>query len=227
VLSADSPTAPPVGSELIVRFTVKDRDGTYTAFNVYADVTLPSGFSVTHTTSDRGPGCSSGAPGLVCNLDFVQPGSDGHVVIWGTVTQAGPLTFSVHTRHFGEEGNPADDTATLTVQPAGQPTTGGASGGGAGSPPKAVTPPVVVGSVTIGSTLRILPPTWSATPTSVVYQWQLCTATSCKPIRGAKSTRLKLTPPEAGKSVRLVATAKIAGTTVTAVSKRVTIRKRA
>jgi hypothetical protein len=62
---------------------------------------------------------------------------------------------------------------------------------------------------------------------SVTYQWQLCTAASCKPIAGAKAKTLKLVNAYAGKSVRLVATAKIADTLVTSTSKKVAVRKRA
>jgi hypothetical protein len=219
---------------VVFRFTVADRLGTFSAFNAFADVTLPAGYTVTRTTSDRGPGCSAGPPGLVCNLDFVQPGSDGHVIIFGTVGQAGPLTISVHVRHFGEEGNTADDTATLTVQPVAPPagggggSTGGGSGGSSGGTTvaKAVSAPAVPSSGVVGATIRAKAPRWSATPSRLTYQWQLCTVSRCTAIEGATKLTLKLAPAYAGRSVRVVATAKIAGKTATTTSRKIAVRKK-
>jgi hypothetical protein len=138
------------------------------------------------------------------------------------VGQAGPLTLSVHVRHFLNEGNPADDTATLTLQPA---VSGTGGGGTTPPPPKALTPPLIVGGATVGSTLRATAPRWSATPSRVRYQWQLCTAVGCKPIVGATMRTLKLKPSYAGKSVRIVATATIAGKTVKSTSKKIAVKK--
>jgi hypothetical protein len=110
-----------VGEQIVWHVTVGERVGSQSTFGVFADVTLPAGFSVTNTYADRGSGCSAAAPGLVCNLDWVSPANPGHVTVWGTVGQAGPQTLSVHVRHQGQEANAADDTASLTLQPAAAP----------------------------------------------------------------------------------------------------------
>jgi peptide/nickel transport system substrate-binding protein len=116
-VTAEQSEAPDVGGQIVWHLTVADRAGTQAASGVYADVTLPTGFTVTSTYADRGSGCTSGGPGLVCNLDWIDPANPGHVTIWGTVGQAGAQTLSAHVRHLYSEGNPADDTASLTLQP--------------------------------------------------------------------------------------------------------------
>ena len=54
-------------------------------------------------------------PGLVCSLDWIAPGIDGHVTIVGTVGTAGAQTISAHARHAILEADPSDDTGTLTL----------------------------------------------------------------------------------------------------------------
>ncbi len=117
-VSAEQSTAPDVGGQIVWHVTASDHVNSQSAFGVFADVTLPAGFTVTNTYSDRGSGCVAAAPGLVCNLDWISPTNPGHVTVCGTVGQAGPQTLSVHLRRQSREGNPADDTASLTLQPA-------------------------------------------------------------------------------------------------------------
>jgi hypothetical protein len=77
---------------------------------------------------------------------------------------------------------------------------------------------------TVGRTLTATAPTWSATPTRVTYQWQLCVRTRCLPIKGATGLKLKLTKGIAGHSVRIASTAAFDGLQIESVSKRIAIR---
>jgi hypothetical protein len=147
----------------------------------------------------------------------------------------------VHVRHFGQDSNPGDDSVTLTLTSAGTAGVGGGTGGGSssggsgggggsgssgGTAPRVIAPPVVPPSATIGTTVKATVPRWSSTPKSVAYQWKLCGAAGCTTIKGGTRTTLKLAPAYAGKSVQLVATAKIAGKTVTSTSKKTLVKKK-
>jgi len=90
--------------------------------------------------------------------------------------------------------------------------------------PEALAPPAVRGTPTVGRTLTATPPTWSATPARVAYQWQLCTRSGCVPIRGATSLSLKLTKRAAGHTVRVVATATFDGSQIASASRRIGVR---
>jgi Tol biopolymer transport system component len=222
-ISADSASAPPVGSEAIYHLTVANKVGFGGSFNVTVTIKLPDGFTATNTYSDRGNGCAGLVSPLVCDLDWVSPLQDGHIIVWGKVGLSGPQTITATVTAGPGEAHPADNTATFVLQPAVSST-----GGGGGSPaptPKAVRPPLIVGGVTVGSTLRAVPPTWSAAPSRVAYQWQLCTAAGCKPIVGATAKTLKLKPGTAGKGVRVVATATIGGKNVTSASKKIAVKR--
>jgi peptide/nickel transport system substrate-binding protein len=122
-ITSEQATAPALGGQIVWHVTVSDHPNAGSAFSLFSDVTLPTGFTVTNTYSDRGKGCSAATPGLVCNLDWISPTAPGHITIWGTVGQDGPQTLSVHARHALQDGNPADDTASLTLQPAAAPFT--------------------------------------------------------------------------------------------------------
>ncbi len=98
------------------------------------------------------------------------------------------------------------------------------SGSCAAPPPRAVTPPSLHGVPTVGRTLTATPATWSATPTRVTYQWQLCLRTRCAPIKGATGLKLKLTKRTAGHSVRIASTATFDSLQVESASKRIAIR---
>jgi len=100
------------------------------------------------------------------------------------------------------------------------------AGSCAAAAPAAVTPPTLHGTATVGSILTATTPTWSAPPTHVSYQWQLCTATSCASIKGATKLTLELDKRDAGHTVCIVATATVGGVTVTSASKRVAVRAR-
>jgi hypothetical protein len=160
----------------------------------------------------------------VCDLDFVSPLQDGHVIVWGKVGLSGPQTLTATVVAGPGEANPADNTATFVLQPAAS-TSGGGGGFTPVPSPKALTAPLIVGGVTVGSTLHASAPRWSATPSRVRYQWQLCTAAVCTPIAGATTRALKLKPSYAGKSVRIVATATIVGKTVKSTSKKIAVKK--
>jgi Divergent InlB B-repeat domain/Domain of unknown function DUF11/WD40-like Beta Propeller Repeat len=220
VLTSDSPTAPAVGQPLVYHLVVSDNPHTYGASQVFVDVTLPAGYTVTSTYSDRGTGCKAAPPGLVCDLDWISPGVDGHISITGTVGQAGVQQASATVRHWLEEGYPQDNTMALTLSPltATAPTEGATS-------VTLLAAPTISGKAVVGGTLTATPPRWSPAPQHASYQWQLCTGTHCVAVKGATTLALKLTKADAQKSVRLVTTATFAGGTRTSESKKVPIRK--
>ena len=139
VVTADQTVAPPVGGAVTFHVTVSSKPSTGLASEAFVDVTLPGGFAVAQTISDRGSGCSAGGPGLVCNLDWIAPGLDGHVTILGTVGTAGAQTISAHARHAILEADPSDDTGTLTLAP----------------PAPAATPPSTPAG-TVGPSIRLV-----------------------------------------------------------------------
>src|SRR5262249_38226026 len=48
-------------------------------------------------------------------------------------------------------------------------------GGGGGTPPSNTTPPSISGSAVVGSTMTVVPGTWSGTqPITLTYQWMRC-----------------------------------------------------
>lgn len=222
VLTSDSPNAPSVGSPLVYHIVVSDHPQTFGASQVFVDVTLPPGYALTNTYADRGTGCTAAPPGLVCSLDWISPGVDGHITITGTVGQAGAQTATASVRHWLAEGNPADNTMTVTLDPPASTSTPSGSGSGAVT---LVSPATITGRATVGSSLIAIPPKWSATPSRAVYQWQLCAGSRCAAIKGATKLTLKLTNTEAGKSVRLVTIATFNGATLTSNSKKILIGK--
>ena len=223
VLTSDSTLAPPVGSPLIYHITVSDRPETYGATQVLVAVTLPAGYTVTNTYADRGTGCTAAAPGLVCNLDWISPGIDGHINITGTVGTTGAQTAAATVTHWLEEGNPADNTMALTLNPPAT-TSSGSSGGITAS---ALTRAAILGKPKVGSILRAKQPKWSATPTLVTYHWQLCTPHACTTIKHATKHTLTLRNPYAGHTIRLLITATINGQTITSTSTTLHITKAA
>jgi hypothetical protein len=90
--------------------------------------------------------------------------------------------------------------------------------------PQVLTPPVIEGVPAVGRTLTARAPTWSAAPTNVTYQWQLCAARGCVPIRGATRLTVKLTRRMARHTVRIASIGTLDGRTVTSVSKRIAVR---
>jgi hypothetical protein len=119
-LSADQATAPAAGSEVVYRVTVADKLGFGGSFDVRLTFNLAEGYTVTNTYSDRGKGCAGSLSPLVCDLDWVSPLEDGHVVIWGKVGQLGPQVLTASVTEAPGKANLADNNATLTLQPASQ-----------------------------------------------------------------------------------------------------------
>ncbi len=112
-------------------------------------------------------------------------------------------------------------TAGASFTPVGDATLAGIC---AAVGPRSVMPPAIHGTPTVGRTLTATAPTWSATPTRVTYQWQLCTRTGCVPIHGATKLSLRLTKRVAGHAVRIVATASFDSRHVESASKRIAVR---
>jgi hypothetical protein len=93
------------------------------------------------------------------------------------------------------------------------------------APPRMLRPPALHGVPVVGRILTASAPTWSATPTQLTYQWQLCTGTMCVPLEGAARLTLKLTKRTAGHTVRIAAFATFDGRSVESDSTRVGIRR--
>ena len=75
--------------------------------------------------------------------------------------------------------------------------------------PANLSAPSISGTAEAGQTLTATPGTWSASPTSTTYQWQLCNASGalCSVIAGATSHTLTLGATTVGATVRVVVTA--------------------
>jgi Domain of unknown function DUF11 len=67
VVTASAATSPPVGSELDFFVTVSSKN-VGGASDVRLNVTLPPGYTVTHTYADRGPGCTGAASKLTWDV---------------------------------------------------------------------------------------------------------------------------------------------------------------
>ena len=117
-VAADQTVAPALGGEIVYRIAVSAAAGYGALGGLQVDVTLPAGFAVASAVSDIGAGCTAAAPGLVCDLGSLAPGASAHLTIRGTVGADGAQALSAAVRHTGADANPADDTATLTLQQA-------------------------------------------------------------------------------------------------------------
>jgi hypothetical protein len=120
------------------------------------------------------------------------------------------------------ELNAADNTATVKLMPAVVPPTGGGNTGG--TPPGVFKPPAINGIARVGGVLHVSAPTWTATPTRVTHQWQLCSASGYRAIAGATHLTLRILAAYRGKTVRLVATALIGGQTIHSYTHKTAIR---
>lgn len=192
-----------------------------TAWQYFILVGTPSTRFVGGTTGNEGSArCVVGQPdGLANEIECGSPAS-------ATVVPAtGHIPFVATLSAFPECGAPfqlyAGSTGTLPFSRVGDATF---SGSCAAAAPRAVAPPSVHGVPTVGHTLTATAPTWSATPTRVTYQWQLCTHTRCGPIKGATGLKLKLTRRTAGHSVRIASIATFDGRQAESVSRRIAIR---
>ena len=87
-LTLAAPTQVAPGGQATYNLAVSDLNGAG-ASSIHAIVTLPTGATVDSTTSDRGPGCSTGtaAGTLDCNLDFLSGTLVAHVTIILTLPQ--------------------------------------------------------------------------------------------------------------------------------------------
>src|SRR5207244_1084993 len=94
------------------------------------------------------------------------------------------------------ELNPADNTVTVGV-PAAVPAVPSTPAPppvqkAERSAPTLVKPPAVRGSRRVGATLRATPPTWTAPPTALRYQWQVCSRTACVAIPHATTLSIRV-----------------------------------
>lgn len=114
-------------------------------------------------------------------------------------------------------------TGTLPYTPVANATFAGSC---TAVPPEVVTPPALRGTPVVGDRLTATPPVWNTMPTEVTYQWQLCTATRCVPIKNHTSLALSLTAADAGHTVRIVTTATFDPGKLTSSSKRLRVHAR-
>ena len=75
--------------------------------------------------------------------------------------------------------------------------------------PAGVTAPVITGSGEVGSTLGFTHGSWSGSPTSIEYQWELCNelGAACSAIAGATGATLPVTSADTGDTFRIQETA--------------------
>jgi hypothetical protein len=222
-LTSNASQTPPVGTEVIYFVKVSTKNAG-AASVVRLDLTLPAGYTVTRTYTDRGPGCTGSAPKLTCDVAWVAAGTNSNVTIWGTVGQAGEQDMAATVTSLVETepaATLADNTVTLKLLPPQAPP-----GGSTSKPPPQLTRALrVSGPARPGGVLHARPPLWSPKPSKVTYQWQLCTPTACRAISGADSLSLKITHAYVGKSVRLEATATVDTRIVKTYSTKIAIRK--
>ena len=204
-LSSNATLVPAVGSEVIFFATVSTRNGGASS-RARLELTLPAGYTVTRTYSDRGPGCTGSGAALDCDVAWIAPGTSTHVTIWGTVGLSGEQLLSARATSLVElepAATLADNTATLTLLPPAAP---------ASDQPttilRALRLPSIVGTLRVGRIVRVRPGTWQGVPTTITYRWELCTARGCRPLRGAQKTSLAV-PASAGNRLRVVATARL------------------
>jgi hypothetical protein len=141
------------------------------------------------------------------------------------IPPTGHLAFVATLSAFPECGAPfqlyASSTGTLPFSRIGDATFSGSCAAGS---QRALTTSSVHGVPRVGRTLTATAPTWSTTPTSVAYQWQLCTAKGCIPIKSATHLTLRLTKRTAGHTVRIASVATFDSRHVESVSKRIAVR---
>lgn len=191
-----------------------------TAWQYFILVGTPGTRFVGGTTGNEGSArCVVGQPDGLANE--IECGSMSVTVI----PPSGHVPFAATLSAFPECGAPfqlyVSSTGTPPFTRVGDATFAGSC---AAPPPKAVTPPSLHGIPAVGRTLTAIAPTWSATPTRVTYQWQLCTHTGCAAIKGATGLKLRLPKRTAGHSVRIASTATFDSVQVKSISKRLAIR---
>jgi hypothetical protein len=221
---ASSTTAPALGAELDYTITVSSKNvGGSSAARL--DLVLPAGYKLARINRDRGPGCIGTPPNLSCDVAWINSSTSTHIWVYGTVGQTGEqdLTATV-TSLLEPEFDPKDNTLTLRLLP---PAPVPPAGGSLTPPPQVVKAPKLTGSGRVGTTLRLIPAHWSATPRGVSYRWQLCTGSRCTLIAGAKGTSLKIRRGYRGHSIRIVAVATFPTTKLTSTSGRVAIKIKA
>jgi uncharacterized repeat protein (TIGR01451 family) len=217
-LSVDTPHAK-VGDGLVYRVTVSDKAGSGGASGVKVAITLPAGMSVTSTYTDRGPGCTVTGTQLLCDVAWISPGVDAHLIIRATAASAGSLITTAVAREEEPDAALADNTSTATVvidgtsqqvQSAG-PTRLGIQ---------------LVGKAKVGQTLRTSYWTLAGmTATRPGYSWQLCEAHSCRVIAGEHRASLVVRRAFVGYTLRAVISATV-GTQICSATSAATARVR-
>ena len=106
----------PVGGQASFALAVADLDGAG-ASGIHLLLTLPAGAVVDQASSDRGPGCWCRNAGTVdCNLDFLSGSLVAHVTLVLTLPTAGQATLTASVSDSQGDKNPANNTASATVQ---------------------------------------------------------------------------------------------------------------
>src|SRR5262249_35025497 len=59
--------------------------------------------------------CTGAGSSVTCNLDWISPGTDGHVTLWTTVDAAGTLAASASVRSGQPDANLGDNDASLSL----------------------------------------------------------------------------------------------------------------
>lgn len=202
-----------VGDGLVYRVTVSDKAGSGGASAVKVTVELPAGVTLLDTYTDRGPGCT-GTTHVVCDIAWISPGVDGHVILRAKAAGAGSLVASASSREDEPDATPGDNTASTTVLVDG---------------PQAETHPVspsepqlgvkIEGTPAVGK--KLVASSWTLAgvdASSVSYRWQLCDVKGCRAIAGESRRSLLVRRTFRGGMLRVSISATIAGVRRTAVS---------
>jgi hypothetical protein len=196
-----STAAPAIGSPVAYTVAVRSKPSTDVATAVRAQITLPAQVEVDRTSA----GCGSPAGrALVCELGTLGSPATAVATIWTTVRQAGTLTLSATATLAQLDGNPVDNSDSLTLLVA-APL----------SLPARIAKPV--GRVAIGARLRA--PAVARPPGArIAYRWQLCRSGRCRSLRGETRSTLVVRSAYAGARLRVLVTLTTPSARRTAVS---------
>jgi hypothetical protein len=123
---------------------------------------------------------------------------NGNTLDTTTLTNA---SHALTVTAVGTDGSTATSKVTVNVSNAVSTPTG--------TPPTSSALPAISGKAVVGQTLTASTGTWSGSPTSYGYQWQLCDATgaACTAVAGATASSYVATSANQGHALRVTVTA--------------------
>jgi uncharacterized repeat protein (TIGR01451 family) len=118
-VSASTTVSAPLGERIELTTEASNRSGG-TATGVQLSIGLPPGLEFLSASSERGPGCTTGAA-IDCELQFLPAGRTATVKVQLRVVGRGPLTVTASVRADQVDPEPANNTGTATVVASGAP----------------------------------------------------------------------------------------------------------